>query len=169
MATKAKPKRLAPLSGNEAKNYHRDILAHKRLVSRYMTTVITDLTERSALHDYSKFSGDEFDSYAHALPRFSQVTFGTPEYAALLAEIEPALKHHYASNRHHPEYFSEGIEGMTLIDLVEMVCDWIAAAQRKPGGVPNLTVCQERFGISPQLMAIIRNTVEALLPPETGK
>jgi hypothetical protein len=31
------------------------------------------------------------------------------------------LKHHYAHNRHHPEFFGEdGVDGMSLVDVIEM-------------------------------------------------
>jgi hypothetical protein len=68
-----------------------------------------------------------------------------------------ALKHHYANNRHHPEHFENGINGMNLLDVIEMVCDWKAAADLK-GVEPNLDYLAQRFGISDQLKNIIAAT-----------
>ena len=42
---------------------------------------------------------------------------------ATLLGIMDALQHHYQKNRHHPEAFERGVDGMTLVDLVEMVCE----------------------------------------------
>jgi hypothetical protein len=50
---------------------------------------------------------------------------------------------------------------MSLIDLIEMVCDWMAATMRvKDGDIyKSLEINQERFGIDEQLAGIIKNTV----------
>ena len=32
------------------------------------------------------------------------LTYGSDEYKACLTEMKPALDHHYAANRHHPEH-----------------------------------------------------------------
>ncbi|MBA3825026.1 MAG: hypothetical protein H0X24_14160 [Ktedonobacterales bacterium] len=142
--------------------YMRNVIAHKRLVAAFMNGVIADLIWRSATHDDSKFDPAEFDAYADNLPNFDKATYGTEEYRAALARIKPAIAHHYQANRHHPEHFSDGINGMNLLDVLEMVCDWMAAAQCNPGGTLNLEQQRERFGIDPQLFAIIQHTVEYL-------
>jgi hypothetical protein len=143
-----------------------NILQHKRLVASYVEQVIRDLIKRSIEHDDTKFGTEEFDAYEEALPKFEVAEYGSPEYIEVCRSIKPAIKHHVTSNRHHPEYFGEhGINGMTLIDLVEMVCDWIAASQR--GGGPanigkGLEINKERFHVDDQLYQIIKNTVGEL-------
>jgi len=74
------------------------------------------------------------------------------------------LQHHYASNRHHPEPFADGIGGMNLIDLTEMVCDWLAATQRHADGDirRSIEVNQERFGYGDEVKRLLHNTVDAL-------
>lgn len=137
------------------------ILRHKALVGTYMRAVIAELTQRAVEHDYSKFGSEEFSAYAATLPKFKEAEYGTPEYQACLDAIQPAIQHHYKANRHHPEFYQYGIYGMTLIDLIEMVCDWIAAA-KSTGGELRLDVQQDRFGIDEFLFAIIARTVEEL-------
>jgi hypothetical protein len=45
------------------------------------------------------------------------------------------LKHHYAHNRHHPEFFGEdGVDGMSLVDVIEMLADWKAATEHHDDG-----------------------------------
>ena len=71
-----------------------------------------------------------------------------------------AIAHHHAANTHHPEHYGNaGIAGMDLFDLVEMVCDWMAAAERHPADGVRLDLNAAQFGITPQLEAIIANTL----------
>lgn len=44
----------------------------------------------------------------------------SPEYHQDLLDMGPALHHHYANNRHHPQYFPFGVGGMTLADVIEV-------------------------------------------------
>ncbi len=56
------------------------------------------------------------------------------------------------------------VNGMNLIDIVEMLCDWLAAGKRHNDGniYRSVEVNTERFGLSPQLVAIILNTIPLL-------
>ena len=71
-----------------------------------------------------------------------------------------ALNHHYAANRHHPEHFSKGIDDMTLVDIVEMLCDWKAASLRQNDGnlLKSIEINAQRFGYDDQLKRIFINT-----------
>jgi hypothetical protein len=74
--------------------------------------------------------------------------------------VAPALEHHYRHNTHHPEHYgNEGIAGMDLFDVVEMVCDWMAATRRNPADGVKVAYNMRKFGIEPQLAAIIANTL----------
>ncbi len=143
-----------------------NVLQHKRLVASYIERVASDLFKRAIEHDNTKFMPEEFDAYEEALPKFEQTTYGSEAYKQVCRDIKPAIQHHITSNRHHPEYFGEaGINGMTLIDLIEMVCDWIAASQRteKSNDIyQGLEINKERFHIDDQLFQIIKNTVDSL-------
>lgn len=133
--------------------------------------IIQDLFQRAIVHDDSKFSPEELEAFEEATPNLKNLTYGSEEYRAELRKIKPAIQHHYQQNRHHPEYFEfeadgiHGIDGMNLVDLIEMVCDWIAAVKRvKDGDIyKSLPINQERFHIDKQLYGIIQNTVDALL------
>lgn len=72
-----------------------------------------------------------------------------------------ALEHHYKNNRHHPEHFKNGIEGMTLVDLCEMISDWKAATLRHDDGdiLKSIEMNQQRFGYTDELKQILINTV----------
>lgn len=54
------------------------------------------------------------------------------------------------------------INGMNLLDVVEMILDWKAASERGEESFINLTSSQKRFNIDPQVMDIIKNTYDSL-------
>jgi len=53
---------------------------------------------------------------------------------------------------------------MTLLDLLEMICDWKAASERVSSGdiLKSIEYNTTRFNISPQLVSILKNTVSEL-------
>jgi hypothetical protein len=53
---------------------------------------------------------------------------------------------------------------MSLIDLLEMICDWKAATLRHNDGniQRSITINKERFKYGDELEAILRNTAELL-------
>lgn len=69
------------------------------------------------------------------------------------------------------EYRRSRINGMTLVDLVEMIADWKASTERHLTGDlrRSLEINQERFGMSDELVQILANTARHFgwLPGET--
>ncbi|MFC1436699.1 DUF5662 family protein [Streptacidiphilus sp. N1-10] len=137
-----------------------DTLRHSLRVAELMGEPIKELIDRSTQHDLSKTREPELSTYDQCVPRLHEATYGTAEYAAAVAAMGEGLRHHYAHNRHHPEHFPDGINGMTLVDLVEMLADWKAATERGGDGdlARALQINRERFGITAQLMDILTNT-----------
>jgi hypothetical protein len=139
-------------------------LKHSRRVDELLLQLIAEISDRVTKHDASKLEPPEKELFDEYSPKLRDTTYGSEEYKTYLAEMGKALKHHYANNRHHPEHFENGVDGMTLVDLVEMLADWKAATERHTDGdlARSLEIQQERFGLSPQLVSILRNTaVEA--------
>lgn len=148
-----------------------DLVDHKARVAGYLQQIANDLFRRAFVHDNSKFSPEEFEAYEEAFPGLQKYAYGTEEFRAELRKIKPAIQHHYQVNDHHPEYFEfevEGIRGipqMNLIQLIEMLCDWLAASERSQRPfVQGFEMNKERFGIDDQLFEVLRNTVERLDP-----
>lgn len=135
-----------------------DVMEHKRQIKRWLILFAECLEDRAATHDNSKLQAPEKEGFDRRGPELKSRAFGSPEYQQALAEMGELLKHHYAANRHHPEHFENGVDGMTLLDVVEMICDWMASANAK--GTPvDLDHAAKRFHLTPQLTAIIRNTL----------
>lgn len=134
---------------------------HAWAVRRLTDGFIKRLSRQAGTHDESKLDDPEVEIFALYTAKLATSTYGSDEYKRFLAEMKPALDHHYAANRHHPEHFSEGIRGMNLVDLVEMICDWVAASGRHANGDVrrSIEINQSRFGYSDDLKQILLNTV----------
>jgi hypothetical protein len=136
-----------------------DSLAHIHAVRDNLERFATELLARGQVHDASKFSAEEKPVLDIVLPRLEGVAYASPEWHAVLETAKPALEHHYRHNSHHPEFYPDGIAGMDLFDVVEMLCDWMAAALRNPGDGVKLDHNVGLFQIEPQLASILRNTL----------
>ena len=138
-----------------------ETLIHIHKVQRLLSVCICKLQERLIVHDRSKIFSDELEHFANLETDIREIEFGTDQYSKQLGMLDTALEHHYRENRHHPEHFVDGINGMNLIDILEMTVDWIAAAERSKNGnvLRSLPFEKERFGIDDQLYRIIKNTI----------
>lgn len=137
-----------------------DTLRHSRRVDELLLQLVTSVQQRITRHDASKLEDPEKAIFDEFGPKLKTSTYGSDEYKGFLAEMTVALDHHYANNRHHPEHFERGVDGMTLVDLVEMLADWKAASERHADGdlAVSLGIQRTRFGLSDQLASILENT-----------
>lgn len=136
-----------------------DVMKHKTVVGKILVSFITQLEDRVRTHDQSKLDDPiEKALFDEWTPELRRLTFGTEEYKMALDAMGEGVKLHYRHNRHHPEHFENGVDGMTLVDVMEMVADWMAAAQRNNTEV-DLFHAVKRFGLSQQLIQIIINTI----------
>lgn len=142
----------------------RSTAGHIRRVGELMVQASSNLNRRAVLHDATKWSPEEWPAFEAATPKLAGMTYGSDEYKAALASIKPALVNHYEHNSHHPEYYVDGIDGMSLLDLLEMLCDWKAAGERHNDGsiVKSLEHNRGRFKISDQMFAVLTNTAREL-------
>lgn len=140
-----------------------DTQLHISAVGAFLTKVRGEIRERARQHDASKLESPEKEMYEVWRPRLDSMDIESQEYKEALAQMGDGLKHHYAVNRHHPEHFENGVYEMNLIDIIEMVCDWKAAAARKGESV-NMAWAANRFTIveGSQLYCIIKNTLDFL-------
>lgn len=163
-----------------------DTLAHRQMVVDYATTFcerLMDLAEkhspaladyaadfcdeimnRAERHDESKLHEPEkerFD-YVGTHQHLGKHEYGSDDYKKSLEYLGPALKHHYEVNDHHPEHFEKGIDGMNLMQLVELFCDWEAACHRNKNGniYQSLETNKGRFHLSDSLYNILKTTAD---------
>jgi len=139
-----------------------DTLKHTSRVANLLGAFSGSLVERAIVHDESKLESPEKEIFDVYTPKLRDSTYGSDEYKETLQKMGKGLKHHYKNNSHHPEFYDEGIDGMTLVDVVEMFMDWVAACERHNTGniYESIEINVVRFGLSDQLKSILINTAK---------
>lgn len=138
-----------------------ETIKHIHRVQELLLTVQAELIKRAIRHDYTKLLPPEKPVFDIHTPNLKSSTYGQRDYSSFLKTLAPALKHHYACHRHHPEYHRDGVADMTLIDLIEMICDWKAASERHDNGslAASLLVGRKRFKLDKvTVLMILENT-----------
>jgi len=154
----------------------KDTKDHKEKVRKYTKLCARNLLYRGIVHDDSKLETPEKEIFDEYTPKLKDCTYGSLAYATFLKEMNVALEHHYKVNDHHPEFFAmhyksrdgkgtptyEGLSGMNLIQLTEMLCDWYAASQRHNDGdiYKSIEQNQKRFGYSDEIKSVFYRTIE---------
>jgi len=135
----------------------RHILTVRALVSECAARLVI----ASRVHDASKLEHPEVEAFTVLTKRLAKLEYGSEEYRACLREMKPAIEHHYQCNPHHPEHYPDGVLGMDLFDLLEMLCDWKAAGLRHEESSlrKSLEINAERFDMPPALVRILGNTL----------
>lgn len=156
-----------------------ETLAHIGKVAENLRQVRENLLRRAEEHDQSKLVSPEVEAFNVATPKLQHLEYGSAEYKQSLKDLGPALEHHFAHNSHHPEAHQDGIRGMSLLDVIEMLCDWKAASERTRKPTPaapgrpaapaydsdfgrSLVLNQKRFGFTDELLSILENTSREL-------
>lgn len=157
----------------------KDTHDHISAVRARLDQVQANLMLRARAHDRSKLEDPEKAVFDVVTPKLKGLTYGSDEYKASLAEMGVALNHHYEHNSHHPEHYAmtvslgpnpdeltqgAAIARMSILDLIEMLCDWKAATERHADGDygKSLAINRKRFGIDGQLFSIIVETAKEL-------
>lgn len=107
---------------------------HQKEVRNLMCAVAHILIERAHTHDDTKLRSPELEAFTEVNSGLAGLTYGSEEYQECLKKLGVSLAHHYKYNRHHPEHFEDGVRCMHFVDVVEMFCDWMAAATRHDDG-----------------------------------
>lgn len=141
-----------------------DTKEHIRNVHFFIDQIRKNLFNRRECHDFSKLQSPEKEMFDRFTPLLRDLQYGSPEYKQALVDMGPALDHHYEHNSHHPEHWENGIEDMSLLDLIEMLADWKAAGMRHKTGslMDSLERNKVRFDISDPVYKILVNTAEEL-------
>nr|DAW40918.1 MAG TPA: hypothetical protein [Caudoviricetes sp.] len=149
---------------NQQYDSTKDTLLHIKRVNELLLLFAKELMDRAICHDNSKLYDPEKPLFDKMTPLLKGLTYGSEEYKKSLAELKPALDHHYSHNSHHPEYYKDGINDCNLFDLVEMLCDWKAASERHADGniFKSIQINKTRFAMAGQLAKIFENTVNKL-------
>jgi len=140
-------------------------IQHIQRVQHYIRLFTDRLTDKGTYHDESKLGDIEAPIFAEHTENLSKIKFGSPEYEKELKQLSVALDHHYKYNRHHPQHFESGINGMDLTDILEMFADWMASTERTQNGdiFESIEINAKRFNIDEQLKQILINTAKLFI------
>lgn len=147
---------------------------HKLWVLRYIVKIINEvepdnkweLYKRGLLHDVDKYKWGQAKYFAILVFKIKGMTYGSKEYYdAIHKTLKPAIDRHYKINRHHPEYYKNGIKGMSETDKLEMLADWTGATKRHKNGniFSSLEKNQKRFGYSDEEKEKFKSIIEKIL------
>lgn len=146
---------------------------HIAEVSNILNCVSNQLRARGREHDKSKLSDKELPYFAES-QGLKTLSYGSKKYFAQFDKLKPALDHHYKNNRHHPEYHENGIQDMTIVDIMEMLSDWLAATMRHGDDhniFKSINYNRMRFKIKKDLAKIMWNSAIDVFgeEPEEGE
>lgn len=106
----------------------------KYFSDREYIDAINKCEENLPLHDLSKRSKEEFESYRK---RFYPTEKEKLEFDSIKKDFHNAWVHHYKNNPHHVEYWcTDGLNperDMELCYILELYCDWKSVSILKGG------------------------------------
>lgn len=137
---------------------------HQRRVGTLMNHLATHLTRRAVNHDASKWQDAELIPLLSIADRYNRTEYGSEEYNSLREQIAPAIAHHEKANRHHLGHFNGDISRMNMLDIQEMLCDWMASSEKNGGDVYNaLAEAKAKYNWSDDLYRIMVNTLDVII------
>lgn len=139
----------------------KDTKKHIARVRQLLAEFSEELYEQGKVHDKSKLKEPEKSCFDIYTPKLKGTTYGSEEYQESLKQMQPALDHHYQNNMHHPEaYLNNDVGNMTLMSLVEMFFDWVAASERHADGdiFKSIEINSKRFDLPDKMKRIFINT-----------
>ncbi len=140
----------------------KNILNHKQEVKEKMLFLAKEIIKHAEQHDDSKLREPELNWLIEMDKENEKIKYGTPEYFEKQKRWEKFFKHHYKKNRHHPDHFENmGVYGMTIVDLVEMMCDIVSYCKELHVSevVKIIDEQKKRFGIDDNISQILINTL----------
>lgn len=141
-----------------------DTHEHKMRVQIIMGQVSRDIMTRGRTHDNSKLKSPEKEAYQEIHEKLKSVRIGTPQYNDLVrGNVATGL--HYKNNDHHTQHFEYGIFDMNLMQITEMLADWVATSEAKRTNVIELLpTLMEQNGIPENYYMVLKNTLEYMVP-----
>lgn len=113
----------------------------ERLIAQEETHFARKLVQRSMIHDYSKFTGIEWEYLVKEDPH--EDLEGD--------KLALAIHQHVMSNDHHPECWGD-INKMSDEAIAEMVCDWYVRSSESASNLRDWIkkVALDKYGINPR-------------------
>jgi len=96
--------------------------------------------------------------------RFKEVSETMKHTVDLTLNLDAAIEHHHANNRHHTAFHKNEFSGMNLFDILEMLADWKAASRRSPNlsFADSLPKAFEKYSVPKNMQKHIMETLKYL-------
>jgi len=140
---------------------------HRNKVQQWVQRIMKILEDRAKKHDLSKLN-DELELWKK-LDEYPRYKYGSSEYFEKLKRFKNVFYTHWAHNRHHYEYFrikhhgniSKIYTDIDLVDLIEMMCDWLSYNETITVTDAKKLVAEQmkRLGMPKEIAALILNTI----------
>jgi len=143
---------------------------HIKRVQNKLSKLVAALLIRMREHDKSKLEEPEFSLWKK-MDEEPRYPYGTRKYNKKIKRYRELFEMHYKENPHHPEHFPNGISDMTLIDLMEMLCDWISYKDniRVSEAIEMVEKQSKRFGYSDEIKNMLINTLNTYFAVLAGE
>lgn len=130
-------------------------LEHIAEVQKNIGAFLIEMGHRAAVHDQSKLESPEKEGFDEWTPKLKGLEYGSDEYKEALKGLGEVLKHHYANNRHHPEYGFQTEEWRSVVDyegLYEVSTfgriKRLARLAERPGPAGNMRIAEKMLALN---------------------
>lgn len=136
------------------------VLSHIRSVRVKLEVIIEEFKKRLLHHDQSKLESPEYELW-RKMDEEPRYKYGTPEYFDKIQRYKKVFDLHYKHNSHHPEHYENRILDMDLVDVLEMLIDWISYKNniRITEAIELIDQQSKRYNLSEELTCILKNTL----------
>lgn len=119
----------------EEEKFYKYIASHRIVIQKLLYIAIDkielkgykkELYYRLKKHDNDKLLPENKKEIIEFSYEIDKYEYGTKEYFDILNKYSNTINKHYIINSHHPEHYKNGYADMSIIDKIEMVCDWVA-------------------------------------------
>lgn len=138
------------------------IKKHQNTVKKWLSHFSSILQSRVLIHDRSKLKEPELSLWKK-MDEEPMYPYGSKEYSDKLKRHHHVFELHWKNpdNRHHPEHFTDPTAEMDLIDMVEMLCDWLGYKETLSYAEASKLVEQQckRFNFPEEFRSLLLNTL----------
>ena len=134
---------------------------HISRVQGWINKFSSILLSRGINHDKSKLEEPELSMWKE-MDQEPRYAYGTPEYQEKINKYKKVFDLHYRHNRHHPEHWSGFYYEMDLIDVIEMLCDWLGYKEDITLEEAEKLIRQQcdRYHFSDTMQSLLYNTLK---------
>ncbi len=140
------------------------IKEHIDAVARRLDLFSNALLERGKCHDASKLEEPEIKYEAWGSEKLKGLTYKSDAFNHICDIMWSGTEKHFANNKHHVQAHENGVLDMTLIDLIELLCDYKSASERYPDADVRMSIKAnaDKFNFGEPLKQILLNTLDEL-------